>query len=121
MKVLVIDDEEDTRSIVKLSLSLIDNIEIIEAANGVSGLALAKSENPDIILLDMIMPHMDGKSTLIELNKDIATKHIPVVILTTKSTIKDINSMKDLGAKHVLTKPFDPMTLVEEIKQIVAI
>jgi len=118
MKVLVIDDEEDVRFVVRLSLARVGDMTVVEAASGAEGIALAQSDRPDFILLDMMMPAMDGASTYRALRANSDTASIPVVFLTAKSTAPEVQRLKDLGARGVILKPFDPMTLAADIKAI---
>ena len=118
MKVLIIDDEEDTRSIASLSLSLLGGIEVVEAESGQEGIAKAQKERPDAILLDMMMPVMDGENTLSLLQKTNGTQDIPVIFLTAKAMTSEIERLKRMGAAGVLTKPFDPEVLASQVKEI---
>jgi CheY-like chemotaxis protein len=116
VKVLVIDDEADIRKIAKLSLSRVGGMQVVEAAGGADGVRLAESERPDAILLDVMMPGMDGPATLAMLKAGEATSKIPVVFLTAKAMSVELERLKALGAVAVLTKPFDPMKLPQELK-----
>jgi CheY-like chemotaxis protein len=118
MKVLIIDDEEDTRSIASMSLSIIGGLEVLEAENGQEGIAVAEKERPDVILLDMMMPIMDGCETLQALHKNADTSHIPVIFLTAKALTGEIERLKRMGAAGVLTKPFDPTVLASQVRSI---
>ncbi len=118
MKVLVVDDEEDVRFVARMSLGRVGKMTVIEAANGEEGVARAVEEQPDFILLDMMMPGMDGAATFHALRADVRTASIPVVFLTAKAMATEVKRLKDLGAKGVVLKPFDPMTLYKEIAAI---
>ncbi len=118
MKVLIIDDEEDTREIAKMSLSLLGGLDVVEAESGVDGIKVAEVEQPDVILLDMMMPIMDGPSTLEALHNNDATRGIPVIFLTAKAMTSEIEKLKRMGATGVLTKPFDPTTLAQQVQKI---
>ncbi len=118
MKVLIIDDEEDTRSIASMSLSILGGLEVVEAENGSVGINVATQEKPDVILLDMMMPIMDGPSTLEALRSNEHTKDIPVIFLTAKAMTQEIDKLKRMGARGVLTKPFDPTILANQVKEI---
>lgn len=111
MKVLIIDDEPDIRGIARLSLTRVGGMEVLEAAGGEEGVRLAAAHRPDAILLDMMMPIMDGPATLAALREDPAAASIPVVFLTAKAMEAEIDRLKAMGARGVLTKPFDPMAL----------
>ena len=118
MKVLIIDDEEDTREIAKMSLSLLGGLDVVEAESGKDGIEVASHSRPDVILLDMMMPIMDGPSTLEALRTNEATKDIPVIFLTAKAMTTEIEKLKRMGATGVLTKPFDPTTLASQVQAI---
>ena len=118
MKILIIDDEEDTRSIASMSLGLLGGADVIEAASGKEGLQKAAEELPDVIILDLMMPEMDGAQTLTNLRLNPATEHIPVIFLTVKGMFEEFDKLKSLGALAVLTKPFDPTLLTTQITDI---
>ncbi len=111
MKVLVVDDEDDIRRIVRLSLTAVGRMEVAEAASGPEGIRKARDEDPDVVLLDLMMPGVDGVSTLRALRSDPETSDIPVVFLTARVKSPEVDRLKALGARGVLIKPFDPMAL----------
>jgi CheY-like chemotaxis protein len=121
VKVLIVDDEPDIRRIAKLGLSRVGGMEVVEAANGAEALVRAKEDKPDAVLLDVMMPGLDGPSTLARLREDPATSGIPVVFLTAKAITAELDRLKVLGAAGVLTKPFDPMTLARELRALLGI
>src|ERR1700691_5548062 len=114
-KILIIDDEDDIREVASLSLETVAGWEVIKASSGAQGLARAAEQHPDAILLDVMMPGMDGPTTFKELRKNPATARIPVLLLTAKVQGNDQRRFADLGVNAVLFKPFDPMTLSEQI------
>lgn len=116
MKILVIDDEADIRKIARLSLVRVGGLEVVEAGSGAEGVRTAEAERPDAILLDVMMPGIDGPATLALLRAGESTSKIPVLFLTAKAMPAEIERLKALGAVAVLTKPFDPMTLPAEVK-----
>lgn len=118
MKILVIDDEDDIRRISRLALVRVGGMDVVDAASGVSGLALAIAEAPDAILLDVMMPGRDGPETLSLLRADPRTAHIPVIFLTAKAMASEVERLRALGAAGVLTKPFDPMSLAANVRAI---
>jgi two-component system alkaline phosphatase synthesis response regulator PhoP len=118
MKVLIIDDEEDFRTVASTCLGLLSGDDVVEAASGSEGLAKAESEQPDVILLDLMMPGMDGQETLTNLRQNPSTKEVPVIFCTTKGMFDGFEEMKKLGALAVITKPFDPAKLGSQIKTI---
>ena len=121
MKVLIVDDDDDVRSIARLSLGRLGGMEVIEASGGADGLVKARSEAPDVVLLDVMMPDMDGAATLAALRADPATASTPVVFLTAKAMRSEIERLRALGARGVLTKPFDPRTLAEELRRVLTL
>ncbi len=118
MKVLLVDDEEDIRKIGRLSLEAVGKFKVMMAASASEALLLARSEPPDLILMDMMMPGMDGLSALAELQRDPALKAIPVLFMTAKVQRSEVDHYLSVGAIGVIQKPFDPMTLPAEIKRI---
>jgi len=114
-KILIIDDEDDIREVAALSLESVAGWDVIKASSGAQGLARAVEHQPDAILLDVMMPGMDGPTTFRELRKNQATARIPVLLLTAKVQGTDQKRFADLGVEAVLFKPFDPMTLSTQI------
>ena len=114
-RILIIDDEDDIREVAALSLETVAGWEVAMASSGAQGLARAAEYRPDAILLDVMMPGLDGPSTFRELRKNPATARIPVVLLTAKVQSNDQRRFADLGVNAVLFKPFDPMTLSTQI------
>ena len=114
-KILIIDDEDDIREVAALSLESVAGWEVIMASSGAQGLARAAEYHPDAILLDVMMPGMDGPTTFRELRKNEATWKIPVLLLTAKVQSSDQRRFADLGVEAVLFKPFDPLTLSAQI------
>ena len=119
MKVLIIDDDADIRTIARLSLSRVGGMDVIEAASGVEGVRKAQEEKPDVILLDMMMPAMDGLETLSALRSQPATAMTPVIFLTAKAVGEEVERMTNLGAAGVLIKPFNPRTLSADVRNLV--
>ena len=117
-KVLIIDDEDDIREVAALSLESVAGWEVIMASSGAQGLARAEEQRPDAILLDVMMPEMDGPATFRELRKNPATACIPVLLLTAKVQGNDKRRFADLGVEAVLFKPFDPLMLSTQIASV---
>jgi CheY-like chemotaxis protein len=111
----VIDDEEDIREVAKLSLEMVGGYEVLLARSGAEGLAMAQAEIPDTILLDVMMPEMDGPSTFRKLQEIPATRKIPVIFITAKVQAADQRRFKDLGVTSVIAKPFDPVKLASQV------
>lgn len=116
-RILVIDDEDDIREVAQLCLETVGGWEVISAASGHEGLMLAASETPDAILLDVMMPDMDGPTTFKKLQADRSTQNIPVILLTAKVQASEQRRFAELGVKAVFVKPFDPMTLAHQLAQ----
>jgi CheY-like chemotaxis protein len=111
VRVLYVDDEPDIREVASLSLSLDSELEVRTAASGHEALSQANGWLPDIILLDVMMPELDGLATLGRLRDGEATKNIPVVFITARTQTHEVERFRSLGAAGVIPKPFDPMTL----------
>jgi CheY-like chemotaxis protein len=117
-QILVIDDENDIREVVRLSLELIESWTVFTANGGAAGTAFALSAEPDAILLDVMMPDMDGPSTLRVLQQQGTT--IPVIFLTAKVQAADRQRFMQLGVRGIISKPFDPLTLGQQIREMLA-
>lgn len=118
IKVLIIDDEETIQSVVKMGLSLSVSWGVVSASSGQEGLNLAKEEQPNVILLDVMMPDMDGIATFKELQKKPETQDIPVIFLTAKAQTADQQQFKATGVNGVITKPFNSLHLADQISSI---
>jgi DNA-binding response OmpR family regulator len=114
-KILLIDDEDDIREVATMTLETMAGFEVITAPNGIAGIAKAESERPDAILLDVMMPGIDGMTTFQRLQESETTRSIPVIFMTAKVQASDRKRLADLGARGVIAKPFDPMTLSDEV------
>lgn len=117
-KVLTVDDSKTVRIIVKKAFKAFD-VEIVEAANGVEGLAVAAKENPDLILLDITMPVMDGVEMLTKLKSDAALKAIPVMMLTAEGGRDNVLKIAKIGIRDYLVKPFKEEVLLEKCGRII--
>lgn len=115
MRVLIVDDEDDIREVAQLSLEMTTGWEVITAASGAEGVTRAATERPDAILLDVMMPELDGPATFERLQANPATREIPVVLLTAKVQAADQRRLSELGVAGVLSKPFDPMRLAADL------
>lgn len=120
MKVLLVDDEDDIRKIGALSLRSVGRMECLTAATAEEGLVLARAHQPDVILMDMMMPGMDGLGALAALRADEALRGVPVIFMTAKVQRREIEHYLEVGASGVIQKPFDPMRLADEIRRILA-
>src|SRR5437867_8873029 len=108
-RILIVDDDDDIREVAQVSLELLGPYEVLTASGGRDGVESARTRQPDAILLDVMMPDLDGPATLAELRADPATRHIPVLFLTAKTQAADHTRLTALGAAGILTKPFDPL------------
>lgn len=118
-KVLLVDDDQNIRFVVQMALEGLTNWVILVAESGSEAVALACKEKPDLILLDMMMPDMDGSTTYIQLKKQESLATVPVIFMTAKVQTHEVEDHLKLGAAGVIAKPFDPMTLHKEIMRIV--
>ena len=118
-KILLIDDDEDIRTITSVALSSVGGWETVLAGSGPEGVSLAVSARPDAILLDVMMPGMDGFMTLEALRANSSTHHIPVIFMTAKVQRREVGRYHPLGVSGVIAKPFDPMTLADEIRGLI--
>ena len=117
-RILVVDDEADIRTVAGLALGRVGGMEVSVAASGSEALDLATASPPDAIVLDVMMPGMDGPATFEALRQEPATAAIPVVFLTAKTQAAERERLLALGADGVLAKPFDPMTLAAELAAV---
>jgi two-component system, OmpR family, alkaline phosphatase synthesis response regulator PhoP len=118
-KVLIVDDEADIVETIKFSLEF-ENIECIETYDGENALLKAKKEHPDLIIMDVMMPKMNGYKVCRLLKFDESYKHIPIIMLTARAQAKDIELGDETGADEYVTKPFEMETLEELIKKYLA-
>ena len=118
MKALIIDDEDDVRQVIRLSLGRVGGMDVVDASSGSAGVRLAAETRPDFILLDLMMPDMDGVETFGRLREDERTASIPVIFLTAKAMPSEIERLRRLGALEVVVKPFNPMTLADQLREI---
>ncbi len=114
-RILVVDDEIDLVETVRFSLEL-EGFEVLVAYNGEEGLNLARKENPDLILLDLMLPKLDGYKVCRLLKFDERYKHIPILMLTAKIQEKDKEMGLETGANEYITKPFDMDELMKKVK-----
>jgi CheY-like chemotaxis protein len=113
--VLYIDDEPDIRQIVQMSLGLAPDLTIHTGNSGEQALTLARALNPDLVLLDVMMPGLDGPSTLARMRAEPALAKFPVVFMTAKAMPQEVARFRELGAVGVIAKPFDPMKLADQV------
>ena len=113
--VLIVDDEDDIREVAQLSLEMTRGWVVLAASSGAEALERAAAERPDAILLDVMMPEMDGPTVVGRLRETPGTSGVPIVLLTAKVQGADHRRFADLDVAGVLSKPFDPMRLGDEV------
>ena len=118
-RVLVVDDEAPIRLLCRVNLEA-EEMTVLEAADGPSGLEAARTERPDVILLDVMMPGLDGWRVAEELLDDPDTRGIPIVFLTARAELRDRARGLDLGGLDYVTKPFNPVELAPLIREVIA-
>lgn len=116
--ILYVDDEPDIREVVELCLGLADELTVRTCDSGERALELLADAPADIVLLDVMMPGLDGPATLARMRADSRLGHIPVVFMTAKALPQEIERFLALGAAAVIPKPFDPMRLAEQVLAI---
>lgn len=116
--ILIIEDEEDIQALITLALEMNVNWKVITASSGEEGIATAEKEVPDAILLDVMMPGIDGFKTFERLQANPLTKSIPVILITTKFPTTEPKQLRRIGIKGIISKPFDPLILESDITQI---
>lgn len=118
-KLLLVDDDANIRTLALMGLEGLTDWHVEQADSGQAALELASTNVPDVILLDMMMPSMDGIATYARLQKIEALRHVPVIFITAKVQSTEVEKYLELGVAGVITKPFDPMQLPEQIKSLV--
>ena len=117
-RILVIDDEKNLCSVIQACLEHLGGWTVLSAPEANQGLLLAETEVPDAILLDVMMPDLDGVALFGLLQNNAATRGIPVIFLTAKVQAMDLNEFADLGVAGVIAKPFDPLGLAQQVAEI---
>ncbi len=117
-RVLYVDDEPDIRELVTIALEFDDHLEVRTCCSGAEALALVEEFRPDIVLLDVMMPELDGPTTMSRLRQLPGCVDIPVVFFTAKVLPREVERFRQLGAAAVLPKPFDPLTLAQQVRQL---
>jgi len=117
-RILYAEDEPDIQAVAKLALEMVGGFQVLICGTGIEALEKVKDFAPDLILLDVMMPGMDGPTTLQRLRADPATAAIPVIFLTAKVQPSEVARFQALGALDVIAKPFDPMTLAAQVRQV---
>lgn len=117
-RILIIDDEDDIREVAQASLEIMAGLNVIVACSSQEGLTKAELEQPDAILLDVMLPDMDGLTVFKHLQANPATQHIPVILLTAKVQISDQRRFAELGVKAMIAKPFKPANLAHQLLEV---
>lgn len=117
-RILYVEDEPDIQSVAKLALEVLGGYEVLLCGSGIEALKQVCGFSPSLILLDVMMPDMDGPTTLQRLREDPNTAKIPVIFLTAKTQASEVKRYQALGALDVIAKPFDPMTLAVQVQKI---
>lgn len=117
-RVLIIDDEETIQKVVQFGIRMAAGWDVLAASSGSNGIQTAQAEQPDVILLDVMMPDMDGIDTFRLLQAHPETEQIPVILLTAKAQTSEKQQFHDLGISGVITKPFNALDLPDRITKI---
>lgn len=117
-KVMLIEDEADIREVAKLSLEMVGGLYVEACSSGEETLQKMPAFAPDLVLLDVMMPGIDGPTTLQRLRQQPELESTPVVFMTAKVMQSELDEYRVLGAADVIPKPFDPMTLAERLKDV---
>jgi CheY-like chemotaxis protein len=116
-RILVIDNEKYIQEVAQICLRTVAGWQVVTAGSGSEGLSRAEAEQPDAILLDVMMPDMDGPTTFQKLQANPATRHIPVILLTAKVQASDRRRYADMGMIAVIAKPFSPLELAGQVAE----
>ena len=117
-EILYVDDEPDIREIVQMALGLMPALSVSTADSGIRALQSMQESKPDLVLLDVMMPNMDGPTTLQQMRSQPELQAIPVIFMTAKAMPQEVARFRALGAAAVIAKPFDPMLLAEHVMAI---
>lgn len=117
-KILVVDDETQLVDMVKMRLEA-NNYEVIAAYDGQKAIEVARREKPDLIILDLMLPRMDGYKVCGLLKADVRYNKIPIILFTAKAQEEDVTLGKEVGANAYITKPFEAQTLLLKIKELI--
>lgn len=117
-RVLIVDDEETIQTVVQFGIRMAAGWDVLAASSGLKGIQTAETEQPDVILLDVMMPEMDGIATFKALQSNPETQQIPVIFLTAKAQTAEKRQFNDLGVSGVITKPFNSLDLPDQITKI---
>ena len=116
--VLVVDDDDSIREIAEIALQLVGGLQVFTASGGVEALEQARKHVPDVVLMDVMMPDMDGLTTFRHMQDDDDIRHIPVILVTAKVQVGERQVWDGLAIWGVISKPFDPMTLATQVGEM---
>lgn len=116
--ILIVDDEEDIRELIAINLLREEKYSLLEAVNGLEALHLAKTKRPDLIILDLMLPEMDGLTVHKNLRDDPRTHNIPVIMLTARGRLEEKIQGLEMGADDYLAKPFSPKELILRVRNL---
>ncbi len=119
VRMLVVDDDPVILKLLRISFEM-EGFEVLSAADGQEGLERARSDHPDVVLSDVMMPRLDGLQLLAELKADPATADLPVVLLSAKAQNAEVREGLAMGADDYVTKPFDPLELLDRVNAVLA-
>jgi CheY-like chemotaxis protein len=116
IKILHVEDDADIREIAQLALGLSGDFEVVQSASGEEALLMVQAFIPDVLLLDVMMPGMTGRQTLERMREIPALEKTPAIFMTARAQNSEVEELRELGAAEVISKPFDPMSLGDQIK-----
>ena len=117
-RVLYVEDDPDIRAVAQIALEMVGGLNLRVCSSGTEALQAAESFRPDLLLLDVMMPGMDGPTTLARLRQLSQTASTPVIFMTAKVQASEVAYYRSLGALGVIAKPFDPMSLAAQVRQL---
>ena len=118
--VLVVDDDDDIRQLAQMALEVTAGWNVLAASGGPQAIEIARAHHPDAVLLDMMMPGMDGLTTFDALQAEEATRGIPVILFTAKLQVGDSQAWDGYAIEGAIPKPFDPMTLADQVAEMLS-
>ena len=117
-RILLVDDDDSVREVTRACLEIVGGYHVVSASSGQECLELSLTSRPDAILLDVMMPGLDGPSTFVRLQEQEETRNLPVVLLTAKTQEADLRRFAELGVAGVIRKPFEPMKLSDQVAEL---
>jgi CheY-like chemotaxis protein len=121
IKILHVEDDLDIQEITKMALELVGEFDVLQCASGMEALSVVQAFAPDVLLLDVMMPGMSGETTLSTMRGMDNLANVPAIFMTARAQAQEIERFRDAGALDVIIKPFDPLTLADQIKQILSV